>query len=114
MQLAGVVEDIPIPHGWHTVRCWFRYLYFSKAGESTVTVDVAPGQVVSVSYRAPMFMFSPGKWTVNGAQPNSAPPMTPAPAWYPDPANRHQLRYWDGTAWTEQVSNNGVTAVDSA
>ena len=25
---------------------------------------------------------------------------------------RHQLRYWDGTAWTEHVSTNGVTGTD--
>ncbi|MEQ1874884.1 MAG: phospholipid scramblase-related protein [Ilumatobacteraceae bacterium] len=39
--------------------------------------------------------------------------MSTTPAnWYPDPMNRHQLRYWDGTAWTENVSNNGVTSID--
>lgn len=32
--------------------------------------------------------------------------------WYPDPGQRHELRYWDGDAWTDHVSNNGVTAVD--
>lgn len=25
-------------------------------------------------------------------------------AWYPDPENPHQLRYWDGTAWTHHTS----------
>jgi uncharacterized protein YxjI len=39
--------------------------------------------------------------------------MTTTPAaWHPDPMARHQLRYWDGQAWTEHVSNNGVTALD--
>ncbi len=39
--------------------------------------------------------------------------MSTTPAnWYPDPMNRHQLRYWDGTAWTENVSDNGVTSID--
>lgn len=32
--------------------------------------------------------------------------------WYPDPSNRHQLRYWNGAAWTEHVSDNGATFVD--
>lgn len=25
---------------------------------------------------------------------------TPAPGWYPDPAGRPQLRWWDGGAWS--------------
>lgn len=28
--------------------------------------------------------------------------------WHPDPSGRHQLRYWDGAAWTDSVSDNGV------
>ncbi len=36
---------------------------------------------------------------------------TPA-AWHPDPMGRHQLRYWDGAAWTSHVSDNGVQGTD--
>jgi hypothetical protein len=36
---------------------------------------------------------------------------TPA-NWYADPTGRHQLRYWDGQAWTEHVSNAGQQSVD--
>jgi uncharacterized protein YxjI len=32
--------------------------------------------------------------------------------WYPDPMGRHQYRYWDGSAWTDDVANNGVQAKD--
>jgi putative membrane protein len=32
--------------------------------------------------------------------------------WYPDPSGRHQERYWTDGAWTVQVSDGGVTAVD--
>src|SRR5438067_8171963 len=31
---------------------------------------------------------------------------------HPDPSGRHQLRYWDGQGWTDQVSDNGVSATD--
>ncbi|MDH3681429.1 MAG: DUF2510 domain-containing protein [Acidimicrobiia bacterium] len=27
--------------------------------------------------------------------------------WYPDPDQEHQLRYFDGTAWTAHVTHNG-------
>lgn len=39
--------------------------------------------------------------------------MSDIPAnWHPDPVGRNELRYWDGTAWTDQVSNQGVTGAD--
>ncbi|MCW2816374.1 MAG: hypothetical protein JWN84_3829 [Nocardioides sp.] len=28
--------------------------------------------------------------------------------WHPDPTGRHELRYWDGSRWTEHVSDRGV------
>lgn len=39
---------------------------------------------------------------------------TPQPPanWYPDPLGRHELRYWDGSQWTEHVSSHGRQAVD--
>lgn len=37
----------------------------------------------------------------------------PTPAnWYFDPTGRHQLRYWDGSEWTEHVSDSGMQSVD--
>jgi hypothetical protein len=36
---------------------------------------------------------------------------TPA-GWFPDPAARHQFRYWDGVRWTEHVSNHGTVSSD--
>jgi hypothetical protein len=32
--------------------------------------------------------------------------------WYPDPSGRHEQRYWDGTRWTDQVSDEGRQSVD--
>lgn len=38
--------------------------------------------------------------------------MTTPAAWHPDPLGRHQYRYWDGTVWTEHVSNDGEVTSD--
>ncbi len=37
---------------------------------------------------------------------------THAPDWYPDPYGRHELRYFDGTQWTEHVSSHGRQSTD--
>lgn len=36
---------------------------------------------------------------------------TPA-NWYPDPAGRHEYRYWDGVQWTDHVSDGGVQSAE--
>jgi hypothetical protein len=40
-----------------------------------------------------------------------AEPTVPA-GWYADPSGRFELRYWDGTAWTEHVSRAGQQFTD--
>ncbi len=43
----------------------------------------------------------------------SVSPMSSHPAdWYPDPMGRFDVRYWNGSEWTEHVSTQGQTAVD--
>mgnify|MGYP000935946234 CR=1 FL=1 len=34
------------------------------------------------------------------------------PQWAPDPYGRFELRYWDGSAWTEHVHQRGVPGLD--
>lgn len=36
----------------------------------------------------------------------------PTADWYPDPHSRHEFRYWDGAAWTQNVADGGQTSVD--
>lgn len=39
--------------------------------------------------------------------------MSPYPAgWYTDPVRRFQYRFWNGTQWTNQVSNSGTSGTD--
>jgi hypothetical protein len=33
-------------------------------------------------------------------------------SWLPDPSGAHELRYWNGTTWTEHVSDQGATGQD--
>jgi len=47
----------------------------------------------------------------------ASPPSPPAPVsveegWHPDPQGKHELRYFDGSQWTEHVSDDGVQSTD--
>ena len=41
----------------------------------------------------------------------NASPTVPA-AWYKDPSGRYEMRYWNGTAWTEHVARGGQQFTD--
>ncbi|MEQ8717117.1 MAG: DUF2510 domain-containing protein [Acidimicrobiales bacterium] len=47
--------------------------------------------------------------TVEPAEPEEP---TAAPGWHSDPYERHELRYFDGRAWTAHVSDGGVQSED--
>jgi hypothetical protein len=50
----------------------------------------------------------PGAATSGAAR----PPMLSPPTWAGDPSGRHQLRYWDGRAWTDYVADDGRESRD--
>lgn len=50
----------------------------------------------------------------SGQSQSQEPERHPGASWFPDPSKRHELRYWDGLAWTPHVSNQGITAYDPA
>lgn len=65
---------------------------------------VPPGsEVHAVGYTATP---GTGASSTSGTAPLGPPPLPP-PMWAADPSGRHQLRYWDGSAWTEYVSDDG-------
>jgi len=35
-----------------------------------------------------------------------------APGWHPDPSGRWQVRWWDGSVWTDHVASGGRRATD--
>lgn len=52
---------------------------------------------------------------VKTSVPSTTPERRTATAgagWIPDPTSRHELRYWNGSVWTEHVTDATVTGID--
>jgi hypothetical protein len=60
-------------------------------------------KLMAVERAAASGQFGPGHMTYSGWEPKP-PPMAP-PGWHPDPSGQHQLRWWDGTRWSEHTWN---------
>jgi hypothetical protein len=54
---------VGVAPGAHSVRMWFRYLG-RECGVAAVSVNTTAGTTPRISYRAPIFVFSPGKASV--------------------------------------------------
>lgn len=61
---------------------------------------------------APMGTGNVGGPVPQGAGPSAARVPNPPANWYKDPSGRFELRYWNGSAWTEHVATNGVQSID--
>ena len=88
------------------------------------------GQTTPGGYPGQPPAAGPGPWAYPGAGgpagpspygPQSMAPQPVAPAqpvenppfgWYADPSGRHEKRYWDGTRWTEHVSDGEDRSTD--
>jgi uncharacterized protein DUF2510 len=88
---------------------------------------VAPesaGEAAPAAEEIPVVSTAPAAEAAAEPSPAPAPEPTPAPApepapvvttpagWYPDPSGRYELRYWDGTQWTEHVARQGQQFTD--
>lgn len=71
----------------------------AKAEELQPAVTVANASVPSAPTAAP------------SSAATGATPAVPAD-WHKDPSGRFELRYWNGTAWTEHVATGGKQSID--
>jgi hypothetical protein len=81
--------------------------------QPTTTYEPAPSYQPATTYEpAPSYQPTPAYEPAPAAAPEPvAAPAVPA-GWYADPAGRFELRYWDGSTWTEHVSRAGQQFTD--
>lgn len=69
------------------------------------------GQQVSPQPASTVSAASPQPAAASAAAATSSVGGTPA-GWYHDPSGRYELRYWNGSEWTEHVSRAGQQYTD--
>lgn len=74
---------------------------------TSATTSATWSSTASTSASTPV-VTSPVNTSVASSVGDAAAPAN----WYPDPAGRFELRYWNGSAWTEHVSRNGQQSID--
>ena len=100
-----------------TVTAFVRRAAIAGATTASTTTPTASPAPVSpnptptpVSQPAATIASSTAATTANTT--SSVGDATAPAAWYPDPSGRYELRYWNGSAWTEHVSRNGQQFTD--
>ena len=110
--------------GWEVVQItydgdsWF-HAFIRHAGN--VEVAPFPGQRAATTSAGSAVAGPLADQPAAASTPPSAAPVSASspdagreiPAkWYPDPSKRYELRYWNGTAWTEHVATGGKQSTD--
>ena len=110
-------DEVSEPSGWAIAP-------EPSAPPTPTTTTFEPTGVQPAVTIAPATTYEPSatpSYEVAPAEPTpAAAPATPEPAaapavpagWYADPAGRFELRYWDGSTWTEHVSRAGQQFTD--
>ena len=70
-----------------------------------------PTQGATSSSTASASVVAPVAAQISITETTSSSAAAPA-AWYADPSNRFELRYWDGSEWTEHVARGGQQFTD--
>jgi hypothetical protein len=88
---------------------------FGAPTDAAVPVAPVPPVVVPDTPAPPMpdFATAAPPDPVSVVEAPVAAPSGPEMGWYPDPAGRHEVRYWDGGRWTERVADNGIETTES-
>jgi hypothetical protein len=123
--VADAVIDVPVVEATPTetvAESAAPYVPAAAVAATTATDEAAgwataPAETTSTaddSATAPAAQVADEPAAVVAAPAEPAPvaePTVPA-GWYADPSGRFELRYWDGTAWTEHVSRAGQQFTD--
>ncbi len=67
--------------------------------------------MICVVVLGPALIIAVVVWAINRGK-ASRPAQGVSAGWMADPTGRHELRYWNGSAWTAHVSDAGAPSQD--
>lgn len=71
-------------------------------------------KLIAVEQAGAAGRLGPGHMTYTGWEPSPPSPYLrpwlPPAGWHVDPSGQHQLRWWDGTRWSDHTHDDGSTA----
>lgn len=114
--VVAVVDDVPVvaepEPEVHTAAVVEEPAGWGAAPEPEVVAPVATSTYQpAAEVVEPMPMADSERVSESATQVVQQVSTTPA-GWYPDPSGRFELRYWNGTAWTEHVARGGQQYTD--
>jgi hypothetical protein len=109
-EVAEVTEPVEEPAGWATAPAAAEDT--AAAAEEIPEVSTGDATPIAEPSPAPAPEPEPEPEPTPAPAPEPTPIVTTPPGWYPDPSGRYELRYWDGTQWTEHVARQGQQFTD--
>ncbi len=101
--------------GWEVIQIttdggsWF-HAFVRHDGQVTVTPYA--GMKTPTDIQSPDTASTPPPTNTFGTTATASAPSNAAANWYKDPSSRFELRYWNGSAWTEHVATAGAQSID--
>jgi hypothetical protein len=108
---APVVVAEPEPEPVHTAPAVEEPAGWGAAPEPEVVAPVAASTYQPAAEVVEPMPMAEAEPAADSTQVIQQVTTTPA-GWYPDPSGRFELRYWNGTAWTEHVARGGQQYTD--
>ncbi len=101
-------QDIGLQELWLVQSPWARvYNDVVAALQAIVSAVLAFGLGVGLHWALQTNRRVPSRTAEapTAGQPTAVPDVNASAGWYADPTERHEQRYWNGSAWTESVSD---------
>lgn len=86
--------------------------FVDAVNNAIATGSHRPSEVTAHPQPAPAPAAAPVPTPTSAGAPPPPPAAAVAAGWHPDPSTRFELRYHDGTRWTEHVSTQGLQSAD--